>query len=461
MENVVQENKMAYKKMFPLIISMSIPAIFSMTVQALYNVVDSLFVSKLSDGTYALEATSLAYPLQMLLIAVAVGTAVGTNSLISRRLGSGNQKEANSAATHGLILAVLSWLIFLFIGLFLVKPFISIYNCSDITYNYSVEYLQIVMCASLFVLIQVSIEKSIQATGDMIFPMLFQLTGAVTNLILDPLLIYGIGPFPELRVAGAAYATVIGQFVATVFSLLVLFLRKNKIKVSFKNFKLSFKVIKNIYAIGFPSIIMQSISSILTFGLNSILNSYPYGVTVYGLYFKIQSFIFMPVMGLNQGVLPIMGYNYGAKNKKRLFSALKCGMLIALVIMSLGTILFWLAPEFLLNLFGNGSDEFKNIVEVGVPAFRTISICFIPAAFGILFITLYQATAKGFRALIISFTRQLVFILPVAYLLSYFFNDVNAVWWSFPIAEIGALILAIIFFIQFKNTEFKKLETQG
>ena len=251
MEQTINQNKMGYKKMFPLIMSMSIPAMFSMTIQALYNIVDSLFVSKLSDGTAALEATSLDYPLQMFIIAVAVGTSVGTNSLISRRLGAGNQKDANSAATHGLLLSCISWIIFLFIGIFLVKPFLTMYNCSDITFKYGTDYLQIVLCASIFMLIQVSVEKTLQATGDMIFPMLFQLTGAITNIIFDPLLIYGIGPFPELRVAGAAYATVLGQFFAMVFSLIVLFVKKNKISVSFKDFKIDFNTVKNIYSVGF------------------------------------------------------------------------------------------------------------------------------------------------------------------------------------------------------------------
>lgn len=461
MSEAIKQNKMGYAKMLPLILSMAIPAMFSMTIQALYNIVDSVFVSKLSDGTAALEATSLAYPLQTLLIAVAVGTAVGTNSLISRRLGAGEQKEADSAATHGIVLASLSWIIFLVIGIFFVKPFLSIYNCDATTFQYGVDYLQIVLCASIFVLIQVSIEKTLQATGDMIFPMLFQLTGAITNIILDPLLIYGIGPFPELRVAGAAYATVIGQFAAMLFSILVLLFRKNKIKVSFRNFKFNTKIVKNIYSVGFPSIVMQSIASIMTFGLNTILTAYSYGVTVLGLYFKIQSFVFMPCFGLNQGVLPIMGFNYGAKNKKRLYSALKCGLGIALVIMIFGTALFWVFPEFLLSLFGNNSEEFGEIIKVGVPAFKTISLCFIPAAFGILFISLFQATGKGVKALIVSFTRQLIFILPVAFALSAIFNDIDAVWWAFPIAEGASLVLAFMFFIHLTKTDFKKLDKLG
>lgn len=453
MEKTIKRNKMGYAKMLPLILSMSLPAMFSMTIQALYNVVDSVFVGHLADGELALEATSYAYPLQMLLIAVAVGTAVGTNSLISRRLGAGNQHEADLAATHGIVLAIFSWVIFLLIGLFAVNPFFSAYGCNDTVYTYGTQYLSIVLTCSLFSIIEVSIEKSIQATGDMIFPMLFQLSGAITNIIFDPLLIFGIGPFPELKVMGAAIATVFGQFVSVVFSIIVLRVRKNKINISFKNFKINKNIIKNIYSVGLPSIVMQSVGSVMTVGLNAILSAYKTAVTVFGVYFKLQSFIFMPCFGLNQGVLPIMGYNYGAKNKKRLFSAIKWGIVIAFVIMLIGTIIFWVIPDVLLKMF-NGDN---SLITTGVPAFKTISLCFIPASFGILFISFFQATNKGIRALIISFTRQLVFLLPIAYILSAVFGEVDYVWYAFPLAEILSLILAIFLFINLVNTEIKKL----
>ncbi len=455
MEKTVEQNKMGYAKMLPLILSMSLPAMFSMTVQALYNVVDSIFVGNLiENGALALEATSYAYPMQMLLISVGVGTSVGINSLISRRLGAGNQKEADSAATHGILLAVFNWIIFLFLGLFVSGPFLTLYGCEGIIYQYGVDYLSIVLCGSLFVFIEINIEKSLQGTGDMIFPMLFQLSGAITNIILDPLLIAGIGPFPKLEVMGAAVATVIGELVSAIFAVLVLFLRKNKVHVSFRGFKFSLSTVKNIYSVGLPSIAMQSIGSFMIFGLNAILSAYQAAVTVLGVYFKLQSFVFMPCFGLNQGVLPIMGYNYGAKNKDRLLSAMRCGIAIAFMIMLIGTILFWTIPDVLLGLF-NGD---KTLIATGVPAFRIISLCFIPASIGIVFISLFQATGKGIRALIISFTRQLIFILPVAYLLSLIFNNSDYVWFAFPIAEIASLILAFVFYINIKNKDFKKLE---
>lgn len=455
MEKTIEQNKMGYAKILPLILSMAVPSMFSMTVQALYNVVDSIFVGNLiENGALALEATSYAYPLQMLLISVAVGTSVGTNSLISRRLGAGNQKEADSAATHGIVLGIFSWIVFLILGLFFSGPFLSLYGCDEITYKYGVDYLSVVLSGSLFVLIEISIEKSLQGTGDMIFPMLFQLSGAITNIILDPLLIAGIGPFPKLEVMGAAVATVIGELVSAIFAVLVLFLRKNRIHVTFRNFKLNFTTIKNIYAVGLPSIAMQSIGSFMMFGLNAILSAYDAAVTVFGVYFKLQSFVFMPCFGLNQGVLPIMGYNYGARNKGRLLGTMRWGMVIAFLIMLIGTILFWTIPDVLLGFF-NGD---KTLIATGVPAFRIISLCFIPASLGIVFISLFQATGKGVRALIISFTRQLVFILPVAYLLSYIFNSSDYVWFAFPIAEIASLVLAFAFYINLKNKDFKKLD---
>lgn len=455
MSEKVKQNRMGYEKMLPLILSMSLPAMFSMTVMALYNVVDSIFVGNIpNNGAVGLNAVSYSYPLQMLMIAFAVGTAIGANSLISRRLGAGNQKEADSAATHGLILAVFTWVLFVMIGLFAVKPFLRMYNCTGLTYQYGYQYLTIVLCFSGFSMVQCSVEKSLQATGDMIFPMLFQLAGAVTNIIFDPLLIYGIGPFPKLEVMGAAIATVFGQFVGMTFALVVLFVKKNKVHVTFKGFRFNFETIKNIYAVGFPSIIMQSISSFMILGLNAMLDKI--GVTVLGIYFKLQSFVFMPCFGLNQGLLPIMGFNYGAGNKRRLYSAMNHGIVIAIIIMSIGMTLFLTIPETLISMFINNDPA---LISAGVPAFRIICLCFIPAAVGIVCISMFQATGKGFRALIISFTRQLVFILPVAFLISKVLGFQGLIWLAFPIAEAASLILALLLFLNLTRTDFKKLDS--
>ena len=462
MSETIKQNKMGYAKMLPLILSMALPAMFSMTVMALYNVVDSIFLGHLNYigeegyrlGNIALKALGFAYPLQLLMISFTVGTAVGVNSLIARRLGAKAQKEADCAATHGIILALFTWILFIFIGLFAVKPFLSICGCDEETLKYGTQYLTIVLCFSGFSMVQVSVEKSIQATGDMIFPMLFQLAGAVTNIIFDPLFIYGIGPFPRLEVMGAAVATVFGQFVGMVFALVVLFKRKNRISVNFKGFKLNKSTVKNIYAVGFPSIIMQSISAFMMIGMNTMLTED--GVAVLGVYFKLQSFVFMPCFGLNQGVLPVIGFNYGAKNKKRMYSAMKVGICIAMSIMMLGTILFLSIPDRLIGLFNNS----PLLLEIAVPAFRKICLCFIPAAVSIIFITLFQAVGKGFRALALSFTRQLIFLLPIAFVIKQMMGEsyMTDIWYAFPLAEIGSLICAAVLFIQLKNTEFKKLD---
>lgn len=449
MENV-KENKMGIMPMTKLILTMSLPAIFSMTIMAMYNVVDSIFIGQYSQE--GLNATSLAYPLQMLLIAVAVGTGVGINSLVSRRFGEKNFKEANEVATHGLLLSFFSYAIFLVLGIVISRPFMMLYTTNENIIEYGTQYLTVVLCFSLFTIIEVTIEKTLQATGNMIFPMLFQLTGAVINIIFDPLLIFGIGPFPELGVTGAAVATVFGQFCSMIFALLIIFLKSHLIKIIFRKFKFSMKTVKNIYAVGFPSIIMQSIGSIMIVGLNGILAASEASVTVLGVYYKLQSFVFMPCFGLNQGVMPIIGYNYGARNRKRVYSALKRGIIIGVIIMTLGTLAMWIIPEQLISMFG-GTEE---LMKIGVPAFRIISLCFIPAAAGIIFTTLFQAVGKGMRSLIMSFARQLVLILPIAFIFSRIWG-IGAVWYAFPIAEIFSLTIAICFFINLVKGDFKKL----
>ena len=379
-----------------------------------------------------------------------MGTGVGINSLVSRRLGENNINEANEVATHGILLSFFSYAIFLVLGLAISRPFMMLYSSNEKIIEYGTQYLTVVLCFSLFSIIQVTIEKTLQATGNMIYPMLFQLTGAVVNLICDPLLIFGIGPFPELGVMGAAVATVFGQFCGMLFAVLIIIFKSHIIKISFKNFKFNFNTVKNIYAVGFPSIIMQSIGSVMIVGLNGILAASEASVTVLGVYYKLQSFVFMPCFGLNQGVMPIIGYNYGAGNYKRMYSALKRGIIIAVIIMTLGVIAMWTIPELLISMFG-GTEELMNI---GVPAFRIISTCFIPAAVGILFTAFFQATGKGIRSLIMSVARQLVLILPLAYVFSKLIG-LSSVWYAFPIAEIGSLLIAVLFFVNLAKGEFK------
>ncbi len=460
----ITENKMGVKPMLPLLLGMSLPAMFSMMIQALYNVVDSIFVARFHPD--ALQAVSLAYPLQLILISFGVGTAVGVNSLIARRLGAKNYKEANAAATTGLVLAVINWLIFLLIGLLFARRFIALFTSDATVIEYGRQYLTVVLCFSLGMVTSCMGEKILQSTGNMIFPMITQLIGAIVNIIFDPLLIFGIGFFPRLGVLGAAIATVFGQFCSMTFILIVLFVKKHDVKITFKGFRLQKDVLKNIYAVGFPAIIMQSIGSVMVSGINAIISiadiAAEYAaayINAFGIYFKLQSFVFMPVFGLNQGVSPIIGYNYGAHNKKRMYSAFRLGIIIAAAIMAAGMLLFQLAPEWLLSLFQSDAaiDSAANslLVEVGVPVLRIISLSFIMAALGIMFSTLFQAIGKGFYSMIMSVSRQLVILLPVAYLLSKV--NMTAMWYAFPIAEVVCLGIAIIFFIKLQRNELSKL----
>ena len=450
--------------MLPLLLSMSLPAMFSMLIQALYNVVDSIFVASYSP--LALTAVSLAAPMQMVSISFAVGTAVGVNSLIARRLGAKNFKEANAAATTGIILAVLNWVFFLIIGLLLSRTFIAMFTDDSQVVEYGTQYLSIVLCVSIGMMLGNMGEKILQSTGNMILPMLSQLFGAIINIIFDPLLIFGIGPFPEMGVVGAAVATVFGQICGMLFIQINLFVRKHAVKITFKGFRMQAQIVKNIYAVGVPAIIMQSIGSVMVSGINAIIsiagvardltNAY---INAFGAYFKLQSFVFMPVFGLTQGTSPIIGYNYGARNKKRMYSAFRIALIIAFSLLSAGFLLVQIAPEWILSFFASGDTAANELMlEVGTPALRIISLSFFFAAFGIMFSTLFQAVGKGVYSMILSFARQLVVLLPAAFLLSKI--ELDAMWYAFPIAEIVALLLALVFFAKLRRKEFKMLDAQ-
>lgn len=427
--------KMGTAPMLPLIISMALPAMFSMLVQALYNVVDSYFVSKISED--ALTAVSLAYPIQMLLIAFGMGTAVGINSLISRRLGEGNQEAADSAASHGIWLGVFNWIIFALFGLFFTRSFFEAYTSAENIVSMGSDYLGIVCIYSFGLFIEANIEKTLQATGNMIWPMIFQLTGAVTNIILDPIFIFSL----NMGVAGAAIATVIGQIAALALATIVLLTREHAVKIHLRSFRFDWQTIKQIYIVGIPAIIMQAISSVMTLAMNAILVSFSKtAVAVFGIYFKLQSFVFMPVFGLTQGLMPIMGYNFGARNRRRMLSSLRIGCVIGLLIMAVGTVVFWAIPDKLLLIF----DASSEMLRIGHPALQYISLCFLPAALGILSSTLFQAMGRGFYSLIVSVMRQLVVLVPAAWLLSHI--SLTAVWFAFPIAEVVSLLTSIFLF---------------
>lgn len=441
------QNKMGSGPLLPLVVSMSLPAIFSMLVQALYNIVDSMYVAQI--GEQALTAVSLAFPLQSLIIAVAVGTGVGLNSFISRSLGAKRQEDANNAADHGIFIGIVTGIIFAIIGVWTAKPFIGAFTDDAQVLSMGGSYLSIVMMLSISVFVQVNCEKTLQATGNMIWPMFFQLLGAITNIILDPILIFGFFGAPAMGVTGAAIATVIGQVVAMSFSIFVLVHKKHGVEINLKGFHPSSRIISSIFKVGIPSIVMQSIATVMTIGLNTILMSFSASaVAVVGLYFKLQMFIFMPIFGITQGIMPIIGYNYGAKNKARLMGTMKIGLIAAFAIMLLGTILFNLAPNMLLSLFNPSADMLKH----GVPALKIISLGFTMAAVSIVISTVFQAVGNGTISLCISVLRQLVILLPVAFILSKTSLGVSGVWWAFFIAETSALFVSLAsFYKTYKN----------
>ncbi len=451
---VPTHNKMGEMPVGRLIINMSWPAILSMLIQAFYNVVDSFFVSRL--GEEALAALTYVNPIQFLIISFGVGTGVGINSLISRRLGAGRIEEANLAACHGYRLAFFNWGLFAIIGLFFAKPIMNLMSDNPYIIESGVIYMQIITIGCVFVMVQITSEKILQATGNMTLPMICSIVGAVTNIILDPILIFGYGPFPEMGVAGAAIATVFGQFLSMCLGQYLLFAKEHSVKVRFRGWKFDKQIVKDIYAVGAPSILMQSIGSVMQFGMNLILGSLTEtAVAVMGVYGRLQSFVFMPVFGMNQGVMPIMGYNYGARNRKRLMETYKKGFLIALGIMSVGLVIFQLFPSQLLSIFNAQGSQ--SMYDIGIPALRAISWCFIPASFGIMTSSIFQATGHGFISLWSSLIRQLVGILPLAWILAKV-GGITLVWYSFPLAEILGTAFLIIMLVHIYKNEIKRLD---
>lgn len=434
------KNRMGTMPVGKLLVKISLPLAVSMLIQACYNIVDSIFVAKVSEN--ALTAVSLAFPLQMLIISVAVGTGVGINSLISRRLGEQRYEEANKAASNALFLMLLSALTFMLIGFTLVDAFFSIFTDDPEIYAMGTSYLSIVLIFSFGVFMQIGCERIVQATGNTIYPMIMQLVGAVINLVLDPILIFGYFGLPAMGVTGAAVATVAGQIIAMFLSFYIVFKKKHAVKVSFRGFRPDRGIIKDIYAVGVPSIIMQSIGTVMTVGLNKILISFtPTAVSVLGAYFKLNSFIFMPVFAINSGALSIMGYNFGARNRKRVLHTLRLAILAGMALMAAGTLIFQLIPDKLLLLFEAGPE----MLRIGVSALQIISISFPFAAVCIAFSNLFQAIGRGTFSLFMSLVRQLVVILPVAFLLSHLVGFESA-WWAFPVSELFAITLVVILF---------------
>lgn len=447
------ENKMGTMPVNRLLLSMSIPMMMSMLVQALYNVVDSMYVARINEA--ALTAVSLAFPMQNLMIAVGVGTCVGVSSLLSRSLGAKDFEQVNKAANNAVFLGFLNYLLFALIGLFFVPVFFRTQTNIPEIVNYGCDYLFYCCVFSLGLFGQLTFARLLQATGKTVFTMMIQMTGAVINIILDPILIFGWFGFPRLEVAGAAIATITGQTCAMLLGIFLNLKVNREISFSLRGIcHPHFQTIKRIYAVGAPTIAMNAVSSIMIYGMNRILISFTSTATaVFGVYFKLQSFIFMPVIGLNNGMVPIIAYNYGARRKSRIIATFQLAAVYAISILIFGMIIFHVLPDKLLLLF----DASEDMLAIGVPALRTISLSYLFPGFCIVTLSTLQALGHGFKSMIVSLIRQMVVLLPVAYLLS-LTGRLELIWYSFPIAEIFAVCMCIVMLIKVYRQEIKPLE---
>lgn len=446
-----KENKMATMPVNKLLISMALPMMISMLVQAMYNIVDSVFVAKINQDAFA--AISLVFPLQTFMISVGTGLGVGMNAILSRYLGARDTNGVNKTALNGIFIAFLAYILFLIIGIFAVGPFMRFQPANEATVQYGIDYLQIICIFGFGMFTQMTFERLLQSTGKTIYSMITQMTGAIINIILDPIFIFVLG----MEVKGAAIATVIGQIIggglAVFFNLKV----NKEIPFKFKGFKPNPHTILKILYIGIPSMIMASIGSVMTLGMNQILGSFKdisrTAINVFGAYFKIQSFIFMPVFGLNNGMVPIVAFSLGARNKDRLVKTVKLSILYAFIIMLIGFVIFQTIPDVLLKVLFDADDQ---MISIGVPALRTISYSFLVASFCIIILSVFQALGNGVLSMLISFMRQLVVLLPVAYILSKFGN-INYVWFSFLIAEIMSVALSAFGLKHMYNKVIKNL----
>ena len=434
-----KENRMGVMPVGKLLFAMSTPMVISFLVQSLYNIVDSIFVARYSPD--ALAAVSLAYPIQILMIAVSVGTGVGVNALLSRSLGEGKKKKAKLTADNAILLGILASIMFALFGVLCTKLFFDSQTKSESIRQLGYSYLSVVTIFSFGLMLEVTFERILQSTGKTVFNMITQSVGAIINIILDPILIFGFFGVPKLGIAGAAIATVAGQIIAMILSFIFNMKYNEDVDIKFGThiFIPDFGIIKQIYKVGIPSIAMQAMSTLMMLGLNKILVTYSdMAVNVLGIYYKLQSFVFMPIFGLNNGMTPIVAFNYGAKNKDRIVKVLKYSFITSIVIMVIGTAIFWLFPKELMMLF-NPNEE---MMKLGIPALRICSLCFILAAFDVMAIATFQSLGNGMYALYASFLRQLVLILPFAYALSKI-SGLGAVWYSIPLAELGCAFFDI------------------
>lgn len=438
-EETLRENKMGTMPENKLLLSMAVPMMISMLVQALYNIVDSIFVSRICED--ALTAVSMAFPWQNIVIAIAVGFGVGINALLSRALGQKNAERVNQVAVNGLLLAGLSYLLVLVAGLIGIRAYMRTQTDIETIVNYGITYLNICILCSFGVFVEITFERFLQATGRTVYSMITQLTGAITNIVLDPILIFGLLGFPKLGIAGAAWATVIGQCVGAVVAVTLNHFKNPEVHLRLRHIRPNGRLMGEITAISIPSIIMSCISSLTCFVMNMILIAYSStAVAVFGVYFKLQSFVFMPVFGLNNGMVPIIAYNYGAQKPERIHKTIRLGMVYAVAIMLIGLLVFQLIPKELLLMF----DASDAMLEIGAPALRIMSLAFVFAGIGIVSGSSCQAFGYSVYSMLISIARQIVVLIPAAYLLS-LTGVLRSIWFAFPIAEIFSLILSLFF----------------
>lgn len=455
----IKENKLGTKPIGALVLSMSAPIMISMLVQALYNIVDTIFISHYANigphSTVAyVNAISYAMPMQFLMTAVGVGTSIGMNSLLSMKLGQKDFKGANKSAGNGLSLMIISSAVFMLIGIFFTKYIISFQTTDSIILEMSTTYTSVLLICSTPLFIQVCFERILQATGNSIYSMVVQGVSALLNILFDAILIFGFWIIPEMGVLGAAIATILAQTIGACIAIIITKIKVREVKIKVKNFKLNKRVVKEIYQVGVPTVIMQSVASFMLMLMNFILKGSPLVYqSALGIYFKIQSFIFMPVFGLNSGLIPIVSYNYGAKNKERIIKAINKGVIYAFIIMAMGTIVLNVFAENLMAMF----DANEELVRVGATAFRTISYSFLLAGIVISFSSAFQALRKAHYSMIISILRQIFLLVPIAFLIVKFIG-VEYVWYAFLIAEIPAFFLGIMLMRKLRKRTIEPLD---
>ena len=448
----MKENKMGTMEVRRLILTMSLPIMISMLVQALYNIVDSMFVARVSEA--ALAAVSLCYPIQMIMVAVACGTGVGINALLSRYLGEKKQEKASQVAMHGLFCAICNWLVFAVIGLFFSEAFLRLFSDDVQIIMMGISYMQICTICSFSVFVQITYERIMQSTGNTIYNMVIQGVGALINIILDPIFIFGLGPVPALGTAGAAIATVIGQIVAMFLGIIITQKKVREIQLSVRGFHLDGMIMKAMYRIAIPAILMQSIMSFMTVMMNMILAPFSeMAVSVFSIYYKLQQFVFMAVLGMNNALIPILSYNYGAHQMERIREGIRFALWMSCVIMAIGTVVFQLFPTQLLYLF----DAKETLLSIGIPALRTISVSFVFAGISMVLCSVFQALGSPNHSLLVTLLRQMVILLPLAYGFSSAFG-LDMCWWSFPITEVLCALLSLYLLRSVQKRVFLQLQ---